>query len=1076
MEEEKELESFDVGDNEAEKSTPAASSAREVSPLSAEPLFAALLRRAVKAVWGDDPVMDDFVKYVAMPLSDHLGHESAKGGNFAKDMAELGKDSARYSFDQSMRAHLINGLFPALHVAKTLREWGAPQLRHYDDTTRRVFIAGFILHDWLKLPGVEDELKAAGFSHADSIGPAQLPTVEALFAAWAARLGLTDFLAPVGSPAELAHDLIFVACNTQIRWGTLRNLRVLPRLKLNADRRELCTSLSRLADYLTYIARRPRDVAADRSIRNLISDLSDRAAYFTYHHLAENRGVLTNFIHSAVLKTLRDEARVPLLYAPSGVVYLTRKDAPPPPPTPTLIEKVIGTIKRKIGQRLAAETKGFKRGNVGIKYADYYWLFFDLYSFVEHVTTAATFKIIHDGKQAVAGARAAAIGTNPELPEGIDLNLPDDRRVDQLAEWCHLVEKTVASKYPKFDTTDFLLTQMELPDPIKAHFEAVPCTGGVGYSWYFAAGHYLKGPGRGLDPTAWRERIESFAHNLAAALPRPDPTFAQDDSWGDLRTYIGQVLSISEAGANGNGHDPFAAELDRYQNAKRKGRGSTKSCAMCSSSFEVGEQMETAILFPPQVYSNRLALHGSKAKRDICAICGLETMLRQLLMNRTNASGGDFEGRKVRYLYFYPTYFFTPETLEIIRLMTTTLKRPSFVDLRKHFVTSEGWDNSLNLEPTTLQRLEPFLLEPPDPDKDPYMRFREGEPAAFNFIGIPPPGRDAKDAEAWIHPAFLALLLPLCLDVKVVASESAVPLLVEADELPETVFLDGAHAFVGYVAAQKEGHLRLNIDEVLPTLQRLIVAYLIQMDANSGMGRGGFDYRWQNMPAVARDLASSPLYAFHYLKKWQREAGLDSLPVGKARLYLNYAENHLTPTSIDERRLSMTHARNLTTLYRRFYRAKGYKSHNIQRPLKEAAKVILEADPRLFTDDEALIEVVFGNLRRRITQLKKEKLAFYPKAIIREEWEEAMQQLATQEEKKKYLASCIVKEREDAMREFAAYMVNEIYRGALRGDRSALRGKQYNLLSSACEAIYRDERAKDIAELNQIEADEEDTE
>jgi hypothetical protein len=37
----------------------------------------------------------------------------------------------------------------------------------------------------------------------------------------------------------------------------------------------------------------------------------------------------------------------------------------------------------------------------------------------------------------------------------------------------------------------------------------------------------------------------------------------------------------------------------------------------------------------------------------------------------------------------------------------------------------------------------------------------------------------------------------------------------------------------------------------------------------------------------------------------------------------------------------------------------------------------------------------------------------------------------------------------------------------LKGDTSALRGKQLNLLSNACEAIYREEQAKYWAKRNQ---------
>src|SRR5207253_1276014 len=88
------------------------------------------------------------------------------------------------------------------------------------------------------------------------------------------------------------------------------------------------------------------------------------------------------------------------------------------------------------------------------------------------------------------------------------------------------------------------------------------------------------------------------------------------------------------------------------------------------------------------------------------------------------------------------------------------------------------------------------------------MHYSEHEPINFYFLGIPPMGRDATDTEAWIRPAFLALVFPLLLDVKVVATESMLPLFNEADELPETVAFDSPHHFVTSLT----GSSRLNID------------------------------------------------------------------------------------------------------------------------------------------------------------------------------------------------------------------------------------------------------------------------
>lgn len=1007
-------------------------SEEEKISLAPEPLFSALLWDVVAKQWPGDEVMADFVKHVAGPMSDHLGHFGAKGGEFVEERKAQGlKVEERYIPDQTMRGHLINGLFPVLHLAKRLQAWGAPQFRAYDDTVRRAFIAGYVLHDYLKLPHVEEQLEEAGFSHQDAIGPAQLEITERAFRQWSETLGLDEFLAPIGGTEALLHDLIYIAANTQTRWGTLHNLSVLPNLSLHPVQRDLAEQLSRMADYLTYIVRTPQEVATDDSVQRELATLSNQTARFTYHHLADNRGVLSNFIHNAALKAMSNEHRVPLLYAPSGVVYLEHKKVSVMPKVADVAEMTIEKIKDAIARQLHLSLDGIKRGGKGLKYAEYYWLFFDPAKFVE-LGVAAAFKNIHSGKKPSSGKRYAKMQNKGWLdPEEVDLNLPDDVRADQLAEWCYLAEKQVADKLPEFDTQDFLLKAMDLEE-IRDPFEAIPRdnrAGGVAYYWYFAAGHYLKCH-PGLDPSAWRKQVEALARQLKEAVRKaaeeisvPPPSQGQD--WDDLREYIFHTLTLGSEPAAGKERAAFAAELHRYQNAKKYGRGTTHMCALCSSAYRVDKQSESAVLFGPQVYSNKLRLGGGQLRRDICSICGLEMMLRQNLMNRTAATGKDFENRRVRYLYFYPTYFFTPETLELFRRLSIRIRRVSFTELRRQLI---GEDGLVDFSSATLQRLEPLLLEPEeeiDPEEDRYVRlhFPEHEPMTFYFLGVPPPGRDAKDAESWVHPAFLSLLIPLCVDVKVVASESPLPLMVEADEFNETVFLDGAHAAISYLTG---GEKRVNVDRVLPTLQRLAVGYLIHIDANTAPGSNNF-YRWQDIPALARALDESSLYAFHYLKKWQRKQKLDSIPLSKARQYLDY----VTYLKGED---DMSHARHLTEIYLNFYRAKGYSSNSILRPISIAASTILNADERLF-DHDGLVEAVYGELYSYIDRAGREGLAYYPKGSDRQS-------------------------REEAMRGFADYFVNDLFYETLQGDKSALRGKQLNLLKSACEVIYRDEVAR----------------
>ncbi|MEZ4684298.1 MAG: hypothetical protein R2932_59810 [Caldilineaceae bacterium] len=67
----------------------------------------------IQQLWPDDAVMTDFVTYVVPLLSDQLGHVTAKGGDFVLTQLAEGANAdkvSRYAHDQSMRAHLINGL------------------------------------------------------------------------------------------------------------------------------------------------------------------------------------------------------------------------------------------------------------------------------------------------------------------------------------------------------------------------------------------------------------------------------------------------------------------------------------------------------------------------------------------------------------------------------------------------------------------------------------------------------------------------------------------------------------------------------------------------------------------------------------------------------------------------------------------------------------------------------------------------------------------------------------------------------------------------------------------------------
>jgi CRISPR-associated protein Csc3 len=88
--------------------------------------------------------------------------------------------------------------------------------------------------------------------------------------------------------------------------------------------------------------------------------------------------------------------------------------------------------------------------------------------------------------------------------------------------------------------------------------------------------------------------------------------------------------------------------------------------------------------------------------------------------------------------------------------------------------------------------------------------------------------------------------------------------------------------------------------------------------------------------------------------------------------------------------------------------------------------------------------VVYGELHARIEGASEQRQFYFPKGSTG-------------------------KSREQAMRAFADYFVRQVFQGTLRADRSALRGKQLNLLRNACEVIYHDMEAQVRADTSSDE-------
>lgn len=999
------------------------------TPPSEMPLFRALFAEVVAG----DSVLEDFAEHVVGALSNHFALKAAKGGAFFQErVAEGMKNTERFQRDQTMRAHLINGMLPALHIARLLARWGTRALEDWDETSERLFIVGYMLHDYSKIDDVQATLRKHGFWDGEAPSERQVPVLEAVFREWCGHLGLDAFLQPVGGAEPYLQDLIYIASNTQRLKGTFRLPAALPNKTLDVDMLDTLTELSRFADLVAYVAPTPRALVSHEGVRKVIAqelafddDLGQPVGRLVYHHVAENRGLLLNLIHNAVIEAMTvEDMRVPLLYAPSGVVYLERYDTPPPPDVDTLATHIAVSIRQKAGDRLLRTGKGAKRGNTFMQIDDSYNDFFSLPEMISNSMKLISRYIRSNKTPARFEAMEKYEWTGwDNLPDNVPTD-PEDARVDQIAEWAGFVETQFRDRFDKDTTTivEWLLDELGIRDLADDFFvlKGEATRGGLRYWWHWGAAHALARQGA-MDDVEVQQWLHGLSLKLVAELPDELPAKAQVDpqTWADIESYIRRVLTIR---GDKSASSVESDELSQYINAKTR-RGQAV-CAICGSDYVTRTPSETAVAFQPGVFTQRLNLGASNNKRYLCSICATEQLLQQLFLDNLD-KGSKAESQRIRYLSFYPSYFFSPETLRIVRRAYNQMKsvRLSDSDLRRALTRQPDLRDA-----SFWQTLDVFFLRPlGEADESKFQRvLTYADDAQSTYFTAGFRNIDPTETESWVVPSFLALVMSVCLDVKVVASDSGIPLMLEASELPETLWFDGAHPAVQNVLQ----HERLNIDQVGMALARLTAAYLIHLDTEYAPPKEN----WQRFSPIANALCESPLYVFHYLKKQERDG--NPITQSKVRRYVHYAQLFTQEGDQD-----MSHARELVILYRGFYRAKTIKNANsILRPLSVISDALLVADPRLFHDADSLVEVAHGELYRFMDRVGKGLAdGRFPKGIKAEE-------------------------RRQAMRDFCVYFVNEIFLGAFNGDVAALRGKQLNLLKSACEVIYRDAQLQEWAE------------
>ncbi|MCC3524076.1 MULTISPECIES: type I-D CRISPR-associated protein Cas10d/Csc3 [unclassified Microcoleus] len=1049
---------------------------RTIEPQTRDLLTLKLLREAIQSQNPGDRVMADFAEYVLPNLLRVAIGVTAKGGKFFDELdRKQGKENVRRdnAGDQSLNTHLLNGLFPANLIEQRLEKLDTTVRRSVGEKERRLVIAGFILHDFEKFPDVPNDCRKLPLEKHRQIIDEKVR-----------QLGLDRFINPDDPDAyrEYIDDLLCLAYNAQRRWDTNWNFSEFGLNPVLRDRtlRSL-SDLTCLADSLASIIKHPQD-AENTRLNELIHSLSDGQLKFTYHSIAENRGVLTNVVNNALMEVHTalntDDCTYyePLLYLPTGVIYLARSDAPAIS-IADLPERVVSKIKQLCAGQLQRRQTGFGRDGKGMKYADYYNLFFDA-SELMLVAVDATLRILKIGKNSVAKSRSDNLikfQRQDVLSADYNFKFDDDIRIDQIAELGDLVSRKIWGEQVntieaarKKDKKLPALTHLDIVDEIAKFWnlsEYLPAlreiqrinerlkelklkgnTGGVPYEWYYLAAKYLEHH-PGIEDV--REVYEQAIAHISQMIKPILSQYKLPDGWDDLRLWVTRVVMLpGNTPLDTASSNVFLDELERYQLAKKQGRGRQLICSISHSAYTVTEQMESAVLFTPQVYTNKQMLGGSNAKRNISSIAGLEMMLRQILMNQTQAVGKKFEDGKYRYLYFYPTYYFTPETNKFLQKAYTSIAQTRFdTSIRNHFISK---DLQADFGRDRYQSIDAFLIDEniePGKDRTFKLSYPEDQPLTFYFMALPP-GRDATDTESWVMPTWLAFAFPMILDVKTVVSESPIPPFNDGAEFEESVFLDSVpQAF--RVLTKRD---RFRLDYILEgweengkkypaPLNALTAAYAIHLDVNAKQGKSGYDANWGKLSELAKDFETSLLYVFAYLKNWVRKQKLDAPSLSKIKLYAHSFypcfDPYVTykPESEDlivEAESPLNHPKKLTELYRKFYRAKSTpgkptKSNAILKPIDEAADVILKAYKE---EGFNLVQTVAAKIFKLMERVHNSTA-------------EGRWVIAKRDEER------------EAIMDFANYFVVEVFEKSFAGDRARLAGRQLNLIRDTCEFLYR---------------------
>lgn len=951
-----------------------------------------------------EPVLYAYIDTVLPTMEREFGLTPALGGSEEahyhllrqrgnKYAAETARRYASRS-DQSLLVHVLNALLTAWNLLPFLNSTFA-----LSDDEKRLLCLGLTLHDYNKWCQGEEE---------DTPIASEVAEILELCQTLGKRLNFDGFWAEW---REYLTEITYLAQNTQGKVGTN-----LPKANWGSfkipDTRRLDSPLRWLlafGDVAVHLSD-PSDIetktGGDR-LREHLRFLGIRRK-LVYHRLRDCTGLLTNGIHNAVMHFARELDWQPILFFAQGVVYLAPQNADSPDRL-ELQEFLWEQVSNRLATSMLRGEVGFKRDGKGLKVAPQTLELFSPAQLIRNLPGVVQ-SYVGNAKSPATPKRLEKLELSPTerefLAKGADL------RADRIAEFIFLAQKEFFGDKPEFIT--WMLETLGIQSAITPEQTQLQ-SGGVNWGWYHAAAYYVASHAT-LDLEEISQKLQEFSERLATWAEEnnffPEHLSPTRDIFFD---YLTQYLEVQGWDQQ---EQSFQLELAGYVGAKTKA-ARQPICSLSSGEFASEDQMDSVVLFKPQQYSNKNPLGGRQIKRGISKIWSLEMLLRQALWS---APAGKLEEQQPIFLYIFPAYVYSPQIAAAVRLLVNDLKRVNLWEVRKHWL-----ENGMDAQAL---RSFPWLVDASDSGNSATSRY-SGEDLPFMAMNYTTT-RGKTITDAWVEPAFLALVLPVLLGVKVVATSSQIPLYESDNDFRESVKLDGPADFWALLRLPTSLHLQdwigVRVQNLAENLNRLMVAYCLHLDSRSDPP----DARWRALNGSVREMTTNVLNIFSLAEEGLRRDGSKRDPTAdEINRYWKYAQLWAEGDSDMQDKLKIT--KRLVDEYRQFYRASSNESsHTILLPFSKALEQILSV-PNDWDDEE----IIFQGAGQLQAALDRQEIYKRPLMLDKEIPFEVRR----------------IKEFE-AIHAFMSTCVTELFGKMCKGDRALLQ-EHRNRLKSGVEFAYR---------------------